>query len=222
MSLEALKRWRIVVPGAILLVYLVPLFLPVILTRAEANTLLSSASLFGGIAYLLIATILGTVYYSTRARDLLWKGWVRKAQSNIKDKMLTAFQHDPPIREASPQLRQGKALIHVLYNFLDRDTSLQQKVKNVYLNGLVASSLIDAQILSTFFVVVYLIAFLVFGVPLHLIAAVAAWLILVLASALLVPVTKRHIELGDDQIDYIMVHYRNELRVKLSDLASVS
>lgn len=215
MSLEKLKLFRIIIPGILILLIGLPLFQD----GLEPQKLVSSLTPYEGIVYTLVVSVLGGIYHLLGIRSLFWECSMQRIQANIKGQLLIAFTDNERIAASSENLRRGKTLINVFYSFIDSDPSLKERAKLVYLNGLFLSTLADIGAISTVSLAVYLGSYFLFGKP-HYIVVVAGLFVLLIASRFFIKrMTNRHIELGNNQIEYILVNHRGSLQNKLLELA---
>ena len=111
-------------------------------------------------------------------------------------------------------------LLKVFYYFVDNKESLKERAKGVYLNGLLWSSVADAMVMTLLLAGVSIIFYLALWRFYHLIVAVVAIAVCALLSRFLMPrVVAKHIDLGDEQVGFILDLHEPELRGKLEELA---
>ena len=212
MNLEIQTMLRVTIPGTIILLAILPLF-------KEDLSFDKFVSLFNDIkdlAYLLVIPILGGLYHLVGVRHLFLKDAQRKIQTNIKDQLLSACRDDQIIASSSDSLREGNLLIDIFYNLVDNDESLRERAKRVRLNGVLWSSAADLKAISAFFICVYVVAYLILGRFHYLPVALVLGGLYFLASFWLLPITTRkHIELSNSQLDYIMSLLGEDLCTRL-------
>jgi len=215
MTLETLKRLRLVVPGVIVLLILKPL-------SSSAVSLDSFTGLLDVIDWALkgtAAVLFGTFYSLTRLRLVVLTRFQTKIDSNIRDQLLAPCLSDPVIANVADRLRRGRVLMNVFYWYVDHDESLRARSRRIYFNGLLWSSAADLAILSLLGALVYWGAVLLFDprprfIIVAGILAVVSW---VSEYALLPVITAHHIELGNDQIGFLRQHYGNDLCRRIKD-----
>lgn len=215
MKKETLKVLRIIVPGVIIFIF----FLPLTQGDFDFSALISSLISLKGLLSPIVICGLGGLYNIINLRKWFVADSHLLIHDNIKSKLLSPFSDDHLIAGSSERLREGRNLLHVFYYFVDRDPSLKEKAKNIYFNGLLWSSTADIMALSCMFMASYLIGYLFLNRDHYLIGALVLGLLCLFASWALMPiVTKKHIALSDEQLDYIKLHYKEALHSKLLDL----
>ncbi len=209
MSQETLKTLRIIVPGLIIFSLGIPLFNP----DNDVNSWLSEISFTDGSLYLILVFFLGGIYHILNFRGFFLKNSLKRIQDNIKDKLLYPFNEDEITSSQKSEMRSGRVLIQIFYDLIDNNQSLQQKAKNVYFNGIFWSSVADYRALSLLFAVIYFIGWFLCRNREHYIIMCAALLITyIIATIVLLPiVTNRHINLSNEQLEYIQIHLRAKL-----------
>lgn len=227
MSQETLKRFRLIVPGVIILIALYLLDLPFydsIARKLGMGVPAWSELSEDTVLYLLlviVVVVLGGLYYAFDVRGPFLRDSLRRIRNNIRDQLLAPFEDDDTIAPAAARLRKGRTLLHIFYHFVDNDESLKQKAKRVYFNGLIWSTTADVMAVSTVSALLSLLLYIASGRTHYLGLTAVFWAIYVLSAQVILPrVTKRHIELGDNQLEFILVHYRDELRTRLEKAAA--
>jgi hypothetical protein len=125
-----------------------------------------------------------------------------------------------PIAGAADYLREDRRLLDVFYHFTDNKESLKERAKGVYLNGLLWSTMADAMAAALFLAFTSIVVYLLFWRDYYLVAAIVALALYALAAWALMPlVVRRHIELGNEQINFMRTLYESELRSQLENLA---
>jgi hypothetical protein len=205
MTKEMLKTLRILVPGLLIAVgCVVPLFFG---TVHFAETIKGNEKLL----LWLVPPVIGALYYILNLRRFFMVGPLEQIHERIKDALLAPFANHPVIDPASAQLREGRLILNIFYQFVDNDNSLTERAKSVYLNGLVLSSLADLRAVTFLLLPVYLGAWIFtkngdFGW--YLLAAIVLHLI---AIPLMRIATSRHIELGAEQTEFIVQFKHSDL-----------
>lgn len=231
MSREALEFWRTVVPGALILAYLY--FGAVAFGIAGSLGSENWFLLKREVVLTIVALIFGFVYRAIRARDRVFRPPIERVQANIKARLTDKVRTDPYFSDRLPQLLEGRKLMEVFYNFVDRDSSLTEKAKGVRANGLALSSAADCELtglaFGTLFVAVAVVgwgrglreAYVVWGdwrISSFALLAVVAFALSFVGRRLLVIFERRHLELSNEQLDYIDIHFKDELRDSLYKL----
>lgn len=218
MSKEALKRLRIIVPGLIIFLVILPLIFEVnelsMFIKKEPIPVL----LFNPLSILIIWVVLGSLYHITNTRGVFFKEPLGKIQFNIKKGFRVMFGGNPVISKKIEKF-EWKTLRHLFYFFIDKDSTLSEKAKNVYSNGLFLSSMADLEGISYFGFIFYLIAFRFVKSPLYFITSLVLIILFFLARYLLLPkFTRKHIDLSNEQIEFIKIHYLSELQEKIIEI----
>jgi len=214
MSKEWLKRLRIIIPGIIILILLIPLSVE----GFDYKQFFDRINLMQGFIFCVIVSILGSIYYVLNLRNLTFDKPIKKINNNIKNKLIAFCEHCEILPE-NCTLKKDKTLMHIFYQLIDNDPSLTQKSKSVMLNGLVLSTVADVIVITLGFIPIYLVA-LAITKKVHFIWATGIILFIsILAWLLFLPkATNKHISLSNDQLDFIKVHYIEEVIRKLKKL----
>jgi hypothetical protein len=214
MSQETLKNLRFVVSGIILVAALLPLF-ATDLTFAWLKTELVSLQ---GLLYVVVIFPAGWLYYLSNLRKAFIRESLQQIHANINDQMLAPCLSDPLINGAQKQLREGRELLNIFYRFVDSDNSLKTRAGNVRFNGLMWTSVADSQAIATIFVLAYPIRFALGRHVCYLWLGLFCGLWFLVCEHLWMPiVTKRHIQLSNEQLDFIQQHFQKELCSKLTE-----
>lgn len=207
-----LKMLRILIPG--LMILLLIILLPK--DRFGAFKLITSTKLEPWTFPFLLALILGGLYYVLGIRGWFIKESLAEIHSNIKDKLLEPFRNNSLIANKMDKLKRNRTMLHIFYSFIDTNPSLQEKAKNVYLNGLFWTSIVDAVALSLFGGIFYFVIFLSTFAIYYLTVGLILIGVHFLAKFMLLPkITKKHKQLGDEQIEFIHVSLKEELEEKI-------
>ncbi len=217
MSQETLNRLRIVIPGVLIFFAFPPLFL-------ETLDFTSLAERFSSVDLLRdsIAVIgLGALYRIFKIRrPALWRS-LRRIDGNIKDRLLTPCLSDTVVSAAAAKLLSGRTLMDVFYKFVDRDPTLREKAKRVRFNGLLWTSVADVATIGALGAIAYLITFAFTDYFHHVALALALGLIALVAYFLLMPlVTRHHIALSNEQLDFIDQEFRPEVCADIRRIAN--
>lgn len=210
MDIGTLQKWRLVVPGTMFLLLVAPLSQEQFGWQAFTNSLTIVDTLFRSVA----AIVCGALYYISDFRTYVLRGSYYEIRENIKNRLLEPCLVDPQIAGAEKYLREGRPLIDtVFYHFVDHDDSLKQKAKRVYFNGLIWSSVADFIAVSTIGVLLYWSAVIFYTPRLHFIVIAAALALLQVPAEqwALSRLTRKHIALQNEQLDYIRDVHRARL-----------
>jgi len=212
MSKETLKTLRILVPGVILLLF----FLPLYKGSLDPSKIVSSLGEIKDLLYLVVIVPLGALYYILDLRGPFLRPSLQKIHQNLHHKLLSPFADDPAISVSEAHLRTDRRLLDIFYFFIDNDESLKERSKNIYLNGLVWSSVADLMATTSLAMTVYAISFIATSNPHYLKSVGLSGFLFVASTFILQPlVTKKHIRLQNEQLGYILLHKKEELRQKL-------
>jgi hypothetical protein len=208
MSKESLKALRVFIPGLIIFLFGIPL----LQGQLDFSNIFKTLSLLEGFVYVGIVVILGAIYNLTNIRGKFLKKSLESIHNNIKTRLLEPFTNDQTILQSRNKLSEGRYLIQVFYNLIDNHETLKEKAKNVHLNGLYWTTIADIRALSSIFFVIYILYWLINHLQDYLVVAVILLLIYFIASHIFAPrVTEMHIDLSNEQLEFIQVHLRKEL-----------
>jgi len=154
-----------------------------------------------------IVIIPAAIYYLTPLRDWANRKFFQDISENIRSKIvqISTLQDEPTVYT-------WKAIRGIFFHFIDIDKSLTVKASLAYFNGFIWTTLADIRALAFTFTVIAVALWILLGVAKALIAAV-----LFLAGAVLsywgsVVVSRRHKEIGDEQIEIIEHNYQLDLK----------
>lgn len=216
MSQEALKWLRLFVPGVFLFFVLPPLFLETLDWESLVERFSSVDVLRDSVAVVL----LGAVYNILNLRRPVLRKSLRRIDNNIKESLMRGCTGDIVISTAAEKLRKGRTLMNVFYRFIDRDPSLQEKAKRVRFNGLLWTSVADAATIGAFGAVTYLVAYGFRDRNHYLAMALGLGMVFLVAYSLLMPlVVRHHIDLSNEQLEFIDQQFRAELCAELKRIA---
>jgi hypothetical protein len=215
MSKTTMKTLRFVVPGVMVLTVATLLF------RTSLQELRELLGWVEGLVYLVVVLPVCYVYYVMNVRRPFLKGPHSRIDANIKKRLTAPFRTEAVINENIESLSQGRRLVNLFYSIVDKDESLKSKTQDVYLNGLLLSSTADLMAVSLLFVPVYVIAYFVRLVPHYLLVALGLCIVYLFAARVAMPrITSRHIELSNDQLDFMLEHHSGDVRDGLVRMAS--
>ena len=217
MEKSHLKIARIIIPGVMAVIC----FVPLTLDRLSVTGFTDRLTVFQGIVYLVVVMPLGGLYYISRIRLHFLRPSLSRIQSNIKDRLLNLAGQDVLVKKHAVALRNGDAVMHVFYGVVDHDSSLSEKAKSIYLNGLIWSTTADAAFFSMLFVPVYAAAFAFYRQTAHFcwLAFGSAVLYFFARYVLLPRVAAIHISLSNEQLDSIELHHGKDVVKRLQEAA---
>jgi hypothetical protein len=215
LSLTALNRARMVVPGILLILALYPLAQLVDPTLEWSELL--QADLKGGI-YLLITVALGCMYNYLPLRNISNRPYHTKVNINLRVQALRAL----PQEERDINSYRWKHVRSIFYYFVDKDDSLKIQASRAYWNGLAWTTFADVRAIAGIFLVAYIVCYFVYDAMVFLFYAPVALVLFTVSFAFSAIATKRHIEIGNEQVEYILVHYSEALAEKLKQIAGRS
>jgi len=216
MSKATLQSVRMIVPGIILFVAMLPL----LQSTTFGSTLIPSLGALEAVKYLLVVAPLGALYYASGLRWLALSKAKQEIDDNVKTRLLAPFCDEPQIAGFAQQLREGNTLLHLFFHIVDNDESLKEKAKDVYFNGAIWSSAGDLAVLAYPLALLYAGAFVVtWHTLLLVISFLMAGIGLIAFLWLLPALTSRQIALSNDQIDYVLLRCRQTLRNGLLEAA---
>ncbi len=202
-----------------ILLLLIPLRRETFDLESVVESLSATDALVRGVA----AIVCGAAYYFSRLREYFLADAYHRIRENIKTRLLAACLGDPQVAAAADRLRERRRLLDgVFYHFIDADRSLTEKAQRVRFNGLIWSSAGDLSAISTFGVFLYWGAAILYEPRPHFIwIAAILFAIERIATQLLVPrLTGRHLDLQNEQLDYMTTILRYQLCARLKQLAS--
>jgi hypothetical protein len=102
---------------------------------------------------------------------------------------------------------------------VDNDASLEKQASRAYWNGLAWTSFADLRAISFAFMLIYVVCYVILDSNIFLLCTIISLILFVVSFVFSEISTRRHKEIGNEQIDYILVHYRQELAEKLRQVA---
>lgn len=210
MSLQNQKYLRMLIPG--LLLYGV-LILFCWTTDWCSFTIPQS---WEEVSKLLVAMILGVLYNYTPARKIANKSFFDQINKQICTKLTSPFAETLPSALTLPWSK----IRLIYYHFIDKDESLRVKSEIIRWNGLFWTSAADLRAVGVIALLLFSAALVCDFHNIHtdfesdragypLLGITVLMLSSVFASKAL---TKRHLDLCDEQCDYILLHSREELK----------
>ncbi len=213
MEKSTLKRTRLLAPGVIVLICMLP-YLKLL------NVELVSKKLPDGVFLLILtfsAIFIGGVYYAADCRGLLWRKFIQRCHNNIRSSLIKPYTRDPSIESLIYRLTDLKAM-RIFYNIVDNDSSLRDQAHDVRLNGAVLTTIIDCLLISGFFAISYFVAFYFSREQVFLWAAIISVLLQPLLWLLKWRVSEKHISLENEQLRVIAQLHSGKVRSLLEQL----
>lgn len=208
MDRKTLKFLRLVMPGLIAMLLLLPV-------KDQLSLFYESELPFelGLLEVPLFAFVVGAIYYVLGLRGQFNFQFHQKVKSNIKDRLWTAAR-----TTSAPSEWDDKKARDIFYRLIDNDNTLTARSEIIYFNGLIWTSIADARALGT------ILSAVAVGMLLIDSSSVNALVLLVVNVAAVVVsfplsylVTKHHIKLGDEQLDYIGSQLKGDLDTYISN-----
>ena len=200
MDVGTLKKFRAIVPGALILVGAIPAY--TFLIGKPLSAIQAIDLIFFGVGAVL-AYALGTLYNLFCLRAVFNGKSHERITQNIKARLLE-LRTAPLTPDRKQQLLTGNELMNVFYAMVDSNDSLKERAKLVRDNGLVWSSIADATVLGVAFAALYLTLGFTTNHRPFFEWGIGAGIIAFVAGGLLHPVAeRRHIQLGNAQLEFI-------------------
>ncbi len=217
MELSRLKTLRKIVPGGAFLLFSFPMY-----KYATDNVFnLDDALAFPieGIGAVL-AFVIGTFFSSLKIRSVRNSKTHEQITDNIKSKLIAHGLTTEIEKSRIEKIKSSRQLMNIFYYFIDNNESLKEKAKLVRDNGLIWTSTADIAILSCLFCWIYFVLILFFEPELLFVSAgLIIGCIGLLSGAILHPrAVKDHIDLGNEQIEFIVTNHKKELQEKVTGL----
>lgn len=206
MEQKTLNYLRIIVPGAIFLVFAVVLGAITKLfelPNPDADALLKS----------LWVIVIGVIYRFTPLRTWINKSYFDRVNENIRSRMVAmAGLVDDKKRFTWDKLRR------IFYDIIDHDESLKVKGQRVMFNGLLWTSCADLTAIGTLFLA-YSLILIVSDVHNAAYAAIAFFMAAFMGFIGSVKTTAKHIELGNEQLDLMEEKYAQSVHDRIRAIA---
>ena len=215
MSIVTLQRLRLVIPGIFLLLLLL------FITSESISELIPSFFKLQpeDWQYLVVIIAGGALYYILKVRNLVWNPFRKKIDDNIKVTLINPYAQTLG-NEDIEHLIEGRKLMHIFYHFIDNDKSLSEKANRVRFNGLLWTSSIDLTITSAFGSLLFWIKLFILGSSYNLLMAIYLLAIALISYISIHLLTKKHIDLSNEQLEMICQLYKAPLQAKLDELLS--
>lgn len=211
MTLEALKRWRLLVPGIMILLFGL-YYYSIIYGKAYAEIDLTKISL-----QTIVVVVFGGCYYLLSMRYIITNYSQKIFVKNIKDK-LCAYYSGNISEEQKEYLLKNKDLISVFYDTIDNDSSLKQQQKIIYSNGLFWTSTADIIVISLIYSILFFSSIYWFDVNKDELLRTGLILLIVAVVSLLFHVIAvvKHVKLSNNQLGVIKTIHQSVLDQKIT------
>lgn len=218
MSKEWLKRFRLIIPGIIIM-----LFILLGLTKTK-DELMDISLLFSRfnwsdlyyIFYIGVIIILGALYYALNIRWLVWKHYNKKVEDNIKDTILNECTLNISAKQWY-NLKKENAVMIIFYDFIDNNESLKDRSNDVRFNGLIWTTCFDITILSCLAGFIYTILFFTTTRSHYIYISLFSFWLCFIALAFSSLLTYRHLAKSNDQLEVIKQKYKEDINTKISE-----
>jgi hypothetical protein len=216
MDTGTLKKLRSVVPGTLIILGLVPLY--TYWTGTPLSELKKGDWLIAGIVSV-AAYAVGMLYNVYCVRALFNRKSHARITENIKQRLLAIGCTTPLTEERRQALLTKSGLMDTFYALVDSKESLKEKAKLVRDNGLLWSSIADITVLGILFACLYLplwcftrhSTFLYWGTTSTVLALLCGLVFHPRAEA-------RHIQLSNEQLNFIETQMKDEVKEKVNAL----
>jgi len=210
MSRQLLKWLRWLAPGVLFYLLTLPL-VPILPSWLSLNVSLG----FSVFELPIAALIFASIYDITGIRLHSNEKFHSRIKSNIEDR-LWSIARSPAAR---PSAWTDRVARDVFYKLVDNDNSLTARSEIIYFNGFLWTTSADLRAVS---LMIFMLSLgMLLAAPSNntvltaLVINAAAFALSFLISEAL---TRRHISLGDEQLDYIETHLKSELSTKIASL----
>lgn len=215
MSKETLKKWRLLIPGIIIILLILPGLTDSKEELFEIDKMIKAFK-WTDTFYLAVVILLGVIYYSINLRWFVWKPFNTKVQENIKDTILNASNLSLKASDWY-KLKSSRAVITVFYDFVDNNESLTDKSKGVRFNGLIWSSFIDLTILSGLAGFIYSILLIFTSKEHYVYLALMLFCLSYISLAFTWLLTYKHKNMSNEQLEVILQTKQNEIDIKIQE-----
>lgn len=213
MTRNILKFIRLFVPGLFIIFEFLPL-----LKFAGSNFKINEGLL--SYSFLTLFAIgIGAIYHISNVRHFITNASHKRIDLNIQDSLLKLY--GKPLSQAQHNfLKEKKRLKNLFYYLIDNDKSLTAKSENVYFNGALWTSTADIFLVSTFSSIVYLLMgkFIFNSNEELMLDGIFLGFIAIIAVLLHIMTIFKHINIGNDQLEFIETNNLNELETKIDEI----
>lgn len=209
MKRETLKKFRVITPALMLLFILLPI-LPILNSNSFINEIADHASKF---VYISIVVVIGILYNTSNFRSYFNSKFHRLVKINIREKLWLAARPSPV-----PDEWDERKWRDTFYRLIDNDSTLTARSEIIYHNGALWTACADAKVIGIFgfFISICILISGLFTINAACIMLLSI-LLLCLGYLLANPITKNHIKLSSEQIEYIEFHKKEDLDQYISN-----
>lgn len=212
MERKTLQFIRLIVPGLILVFESLPLF------NAFGESFEINKGLLSYSFLILIAVAIGAFYRISNIRYFITNYSHKKIDLNITESLAKIYPKELT-QEQHNFLKEKRRLKNIFYYIIDNDPSLTAKSQNVYLNGALWTSTADAFIISLFCSIVCLIV----GAGYLKSSHIVLWSLIlagigIISFLLHILTVFQHINISNDQLEYIETNKRNQVETKIDEV----
>ena len=218
MEISHLKRLRKVVPGGAFLLFSIPAaYLYATHVSLNLTNYLNLPIMGLGVV---VAYVIGAVFDGLKIRSIRTDKSYKHITDNIKLKLIEYGLTIKIDRGKIEEIKSSRKLLDIFYYFIDNDESLKEKSKLVKDNGLMWTSTADIAILGCFFCWLYFMLSIFLEPKLLLVlSGLVVGFIGFISGVVLHPIfVKKHIDLGNEQIEFIVTNKKNDLQDKVTGL----
>lgn len=206
MSIELLKKVRLIAPGIIM-------FLFAVILGAATKWWKLELPDFEKAMYAPSLILPGLLYYITPLRK-----WVNQPHHNrlveyIRAELVAAAEVDD-----RPEKYSWRALKPFFFNKIDNDESLKTQSKLAYFNGSVWTTFADITALSIIYILLSISIWFIFNNDGAIFSAIVFFVFSVIGLLGSFSTTKKQMEIAKDQVDYIEFKYKSDLEKRIAEL----
>lgn len=208
MEQGTLKYLRILVPGLIFLLGFYPIYNKYFSNLYQVTTI--------DFSYLtLLSLITGSIYYQLNIQHIITRPSHSFITKNIRNQLIeiSGLQLS---KAQKKRIKKEKKYMHVLYNLLDNDESLKRKTANVYFNGIFWTSTADSFLINISFYLLYKNKFT--GIEKSAEYSRLFFILAILSIILHILSVIKHINLSNDQLEYIKTHKSQDVNTKINGI----
>jgi len=216
MDTDTLKKIRSAFPGGLIILGFTPLY--TYITATQISDISPASWLITG-ALVVAAYGLGMIYNVYCVRALFNHCSHKKITDNIKQRLIAMGRTSPISSAKREQLMNSTVLMDIFYSLIDSKESLKEKSKLVRENGLIWGCAADLTVLGSLFSIFYFPVYLSTNYPLFLYWITTSLITSLVFAFIIHPKTEiRHIELSNEQLDYIESQLKKEVTEKVDVL----
>lgn len=206
MSLEALLRNRLIVPGILIILFWT------ILGNMTGDWKFELPETPKDIGNMIPAIIAAIVYRTTPLRNWANQKNHNAVNTNIRTSLTEIGEGDPNSDKAGWKNIKG-----LFYRIIDSDESLKVQAKRAYFNGLLWTSVADLKAISIIYAVLSIAYHFSFSSQGALLSAGLFSLVALGTWPLSWKITAQHIQIGDEQLDRIRNFHSSQVKDYFED-----